>query len=700
VFDLRNVITCDLSLNGLLSQVSSAEGILVSGFKSGHSCKGNLFGCGFYACRKGVDALQYCPLEMDICVLICKVIIGPTKIGVRGEVNFGHDDHGRRVLTATSESGDFMCCTNSAQILSTHCITLRRTEDGFKAAKDHANALSKSQCPFSVAKSIASSAAQPLNATSAASTTPLSSAARPLIATSAASTTPFSLAARPLIATSAASTTSLSLAAQPLNATSVASKTPLSLAAAMPSLSFCMKTLSDQAAPIPFGHSDPVSHKTTGFRGFFFGQSVLITHQTQSYWFCNWREATIVDIITNGPTHRLIVCPWDTALKFKILCQKTRGGIHSGNKGFLSIPLTHAVKIAKWPQNSDNSFAVQAAKHYVQWNPYEVWPPPRRATGFIYYHDHCAVPRKDGWSEVFHTLRFSSSSIIEYALIGGQYRAKKLASTMENMRETKYAFFEIGHSVQVEGMPPALSFVNGKKATIYFEGETGHSNCPHAHWIWTLLFWDESVHRELYRMHSTSSFPIGEIPAVLSHVDEWPSASDNWSALKITRLFLHWKDGQKWPPCSEAPSPAIPSTSELHLRSFDQYRGYHIGQSVVVKFSRTSLQWLVGQNATIVKMFKQGTTERAILALWDKSAGPRVVKDRSAGGWMSGGQGLLSTRFTDLEGIANWPSKCDNPVAVDAAKKSLDWNPDQKWPPSPAKTTGKRILGDFLTGSQ
>lgn len=83
------------------------------------------FGRGIYATTKVWEALTYAEPDLDNEMqqefLVCSMVVGPCKVGVADEVDFGEDVHGHEILNTTNVEQTFYCAKYESQV----CVDYR-----------------------------------------------------------------------------------------------------------------------------------------------------------------------------------------------------------------------------------------------------------------------------------------------------------------------------------------------------------------------------------------------------------------------------------------------------------------------------------------------------------------------------------------------------------------------------------------------
>ena len=105
----------------------NADSITKKGFR-GAVCLRAKFGKGIYTSSDVWEALAYAePAEGDLLqtVLAVKLLQGPTTMGRQDMADFGTDEHGNEILTATNPEETIFCAAYGDQLLATLRIKLR-----------------------------------------------------------------------------------------------------------------------------------------------------------------------------------------------------------------------------------------------------------------------------------------------------------------------------------------------------------------------------------------------------------------------------------------------------------------------------------------------------------------------------------------------------------------------------------------------
>ena len=106
---------------------ASADSITKTGFR-GAVCQRAKFGKGIYTSSSVWEALAYAePAEGDLTqtVLAVKLLQGPTTMGRQDMADFGTDEHGNQILTATNPEETIFCASHGDQLLATYRISVR-----------------------------------------------------------------------------------------------------------------------------------------------------------------------------------------------------------------------------------------------------------------------------------------------------------------------------------------------------------------------------------------------------------------------------------------------------------------------------------------------------------------------------------------------------------------------------------------------
>lgn len=106
---------------------ANAKSITEKGFRGG-VCQRAKYGKGIYTSSDVWEALAYAePAEGDLTqtVLAVKLLQGPTTIGRQDMADFGTDEHGNEILTATNPEQTIFCAAYGDQLLATYRIILR-----------------------------------------------------------------------------------------------------------------------------------------------------------------------------------------------------------------------------------------------------------------------------------------------------------------------------------------------------------------------------------------------------------------------------------------------------------------------------------------------------------------------------------------------------------------------------------------------
>lgn len=106
---------------------ANADSITKTGFR-GAVCQRAKYGKGIYTSSSVWEALAYAePAEGDLTqtVLAVKLLQGPTTMGRQDMADFGTDEHGNEILTATNPEETIFCAAYGDQLLATYRITMR-----------------------------------------------------------------------------------------------------------------------------------------------------------------------------------------------------------------------------------------------------------------------------------------------------------------------------------------------------------------------------------------------------------------------------------------------------------------------------------------------------------------------------------------------------------------------------------------------
>lgn len=105
----------------------AAKCIVKTGFRAAAGQRSK-YGRGVYSTSDEWQALAYAkPNDLDWTqtVLVASLLAGPTKRGKEGMIDYGDDDQGRQILTATNEDRTIFCASHEEQMLAQYRVTVR-----------------------------------------------------------------------------------------------------------------------------------------------------------------------------------------------------------------------------------------------------------------------------------------------------------------------------------------------------------------------------------------------------------------------------------------------------------------------------------------------------------------------------------------------------------------------------------------------
>lgn len=97
------------------------------GFK-GSASKRSVWGSGCYVGKRFLEAAGYAMPEKDKktqIILVCKLLVGPHKVGSMNQQDFGEDSSGKPIMTLTNYNQTILCASQEAQIIVNWYIKIR-----------------------------------------------------------------------------------------------------------------------------------------------------------------------------------------------------------------------------------------------------------------------------------------------------------------------------------------------------------------------------------------------------------------------------------------------------------------------------------------------------------------------------------------------------------------------------------------------
>tara|TARA_B100001142_G_scaffold330339_1_gene398305 strand:- start:8338 stop:10236 length:1899 start_codon:yes stop_codon:yes gene_type:complete len=105
----------------------AAKCIVKTGFRAAAGQRSK-YGRGVYSTSDEWQALAYAkPNDRDWTqtVLVSSLLVGPSKLGKECMIDYGDDDQGRQILTATNEDRTIFCASHEEQMLAQYRVTVR-----------------------------------------------------------------------------------------------------------------------------------------------------------------------------------------------------------------------------------------------------------------------------------------------------------------------------------------------------------------------------------------------------------------------------------------------------------------------------------------------------------------------------------------------------------------------------------------------